>query len=142
MASKSGKIFLTGLIGIVAGAIGGLLLAPKSGKETREDLIKLRDGIKKQIKTTVEETESKVIEVFGEVTKEATDKYKEIRTAVIDKVVALKTAGNEIDKDKYSVIVEKVVDDFKDDLVASKNSAIKMAAQLKKDWEKIKKVLI
>ena len=133
---------MAGLIGALAGAIGGLLLAPKSGKETRSDLIKLRDSIRDQIKNTVEETESKVIEVFGQATKEATDKYKEIRTAVIDKVAALKAAGNEIDKEKYAAVVEKVVDDFSDDLIASKTSVIKMATQLKKDWEKIKKVLV
>jgi len=142
MSSKSGKILMAGLIGALAGAIGGLLLAPKSGKETRSDLIKLRDSIRDQIKNTVEETESKVIEVFGQATKEATDKYKEIRTAVIDKVAALKAAGNEIDKEKYAAVVEKVVDDFSDDLIASKTSVIKMATQLKKDWEKIKKVLV
>ncbi|MEI8067644.1 MAG: YtxH domain-containing protein [Candidatus Shapirobacteria bacterium] len=140
--AKTGKIFLVGLVAAAAGAIGGLLLAPKSGKETRDDLKKLAESLKKQVKTGVQETEAKVIEVFGEATKAATDKYTEIRTAVVDKIVALKTAGNEIDKDKYGLIVEKVVNDFKDDLVASKTSVVKMATQLKKDWEKIKKVLV
>ena len=140
--AKTGKIFLVGLVAAAAGAIGGLLLAPKSGKETRDDLKKLAESLKKQVKTGVQETEAKVIEVFGEATKAATDKYTEIRTAVVDKIVALKTAGNEIDKDKYGLIVEKVVNDFKNDLVASKTSVVKMATQLKKDWEKIKKVLV
>ena len=32
--------------------------------------------------------------------------------------------------------------DFKDDLKATKNGAVKLVAQLKKDWEKIKKALV
>lgn len=139
---SAGKFVLAGLLGAVAGAIGGLLFAPQSGKETREDIAELANKITKQVKTGVTETKDKVKEVFGNVSEEAIEKYKEIRSMIVDKVAALKTVGNEINKEKYSEIVDKVVDEFRDDFNATKNGAVKMASQMKKDWEKVKKALV
>lgn len=139
--AKSGK-FLATLFGIAAGAIGGLLLAPKSGKETREDLKKLVLKLTKEVEGTVKSTKEKVEEVFGEATDQAMEKYKEIKSTVMNKVAEVKTAGKEIDKEKYIAIVEKVVNEYKSDLSTTKNGAIKLVSQLKKDWEKIKKALV
>jgi gas vesicle protein len=140
--AKTGKFFLTGLIAAAAGAIGGLLLAPQSGKKTREDIKKLLVRLSKEVNTGVQDTKEKVVEIFGEATDEAVAKYKEIKTAVMEKVAEVKTTGKEIDKEKYIMIVEDVVDEFKDDLKATKTGATKLIAQLKKDWEKVKKVLV
>jgi len=139
--AKSGK-FLATLFGIAAGAIGGLLLAPKSGKETREDLKKMVMKLTKEVEGTVKSTKEKVEEVFGEASDQAMEKYKEIKSMVMNKVAEVKTAGKEIDKEKYVAIVEKVVDEYKSDLNTTKNGAMKLVAQLKKDWEKIKKALV
>jgi len=139
--AKSGK-FLATLFGIAAGAIGGLLLAPKSGKETREDLKKLVMRLTKEVEGTVKSTKEKVEEVFGQATDQAMEKYKEIKSTVMNKVAEVKTAGKEIDKEKYVAIVEKVVEEYKSDLNTTKNGAMKLVAQLKKDWEKIKKALV
>lgn len=139
---STGKFVLAGLLGAVAGAIGGLLFAPQSGKETREDIAELANKITKQVKTGVTDTKDRVKEVFGNASEEAIEKYKEIRGKIVDKVAALKTVGNEINKEKYTEIVENVVDEFKSDLSATKNGAMKMATQMKKDWEKVKKVLL
>lgn len=128
---SKGKVFLAGLIGAVAGAVGGLLFAPKSGKEMREDLVELLEG-----------TNEKVKEVFGNASKAAIDKYQEIKGTVIDKLVAVKSVGKEIDKEKYASIVDGVVEEFKDDFTTTKNGALKMANQLKKDWEKVRKALV
>ena len=49
---------------------------------------------------------------------------------------------DEIDKEKYSMIVEDVVIDFKEDLKATKDGAKKLVVQMKRDWEKIKKALV
>jgi len=141
MSKNTGKFFLAGLLGAVTGAIGGLLFAPKSGEETREDILKLANKLVKAVKTEVEDTEDRVVEVFGEATKTAKDKYKEITGKVMEKVAAVKSAGDEIDKEKYGMIVEDVVSEFKGDFDATKNGATKLANQLKKDWAKIKKAL-
>lgn len=140
--AKKGNIFLTGLFGTLIGAVGGLLLAPQSGKKTREDIKKTLLKLNKEVETGVKDTKDKVVEIFGNASEEATNKYKEIKSAVMNKVAEVKTAGKEIDKEKYTMIVEDVVVDFKEDLKSTKNGAAKLVTQLKKDWEKIKKALV
>jgi gas vesicle protein len=142
MSKNHGSFFLAGLLGAMAGAVGGLLLAPKSGKATRKDIVKLANEISKKIKTESTETKERVEEVFGKATDEATAKYNEIKDAVVAKVAALKTAGTSIDKDKYTKVVTDVVADFKTDLKASKTGAAKISALLVKDWNKVKKALV
>jgi gas vesicle protein len=141
MSKSKGNFFLAGLIGALAGAVGGLLLAPKSGKETRKDIVNLAADISKKIKTETSETKARVKDVFGKVTDDATEKYNEIKNSVVGKLAAVKTAGENIDKEKYSKVVDEVVSDFKDDLSATKSGAEKLMAYLKKDWEKVKKAL-
>lgn len=142
MSKNTGKIIFAGLLGAAAGAIGGLLLAPKSGKETRDDISKIALDIKKAIKTTKNETEDRVKEIYGKVSTEAVEKYNEITSLIVDKVAAAKKAGNEIDKDKYSMIVDDIVAEFKDDLSTTKNGALKIASMMKKDWNKVKKAIL
>ncbi|HCU55245.1 TPA: hypothetical protein DIC29_02165 [Candidatus Shapirobacteria bacterium] len=142
MNKKSGgNLFLAGIFGAIAGAIGGLLLAPQSGKETREDIARISKELANKMKTKAVDTKKKVMDVFGETSQAAVDKYTEIRTAVTDKLAALKNAGNNIDKDKYGEVVDQVVDGFKDDFKATKAGAKKMAKLLKNDWNKVKSAL-
>ncbi|OGL52702.1 hypothetical protein A3K55_01775 [Candidatus Shapirobacteria bacterium RBG_13_44_7] len=141
MSKNNGKFLLGGLLGAAAGIIGGILLAPKSGKETREEIAKLALEITKAVKTQVDETKSRVKDIFGKVSEEGTTKYKQVRDAVIAKVASVKTAGKEIDKDKYGKIVDEVLTDFKSDFEKSKSGLEKLAKYLKKDWAKISKAL-
>ncbi len=141
MAKQTGKFFLAGVLGAVAGAIGGLLLAPQSGKKTRQEIANLALEISRQIKNKADITKEQVKDVFGKYTEEGKQKYEEIKSTVVNKVASIKTAGEEIDKEKYSKVVETVVEEFKDDLTATKNGSAKISAYLKKDWEKIKKAL-
>ena len=141
MSKHKGGFFIAGLVGALAGAIGGLLLAPKSGKETRKDIAKLASDIAKRIKTETSETKERVKDVFGKASEDTVDKYNEIKNAVIGKVASLRTAGEELDKDKYGKVVEGVVSDFKDDFKNTKTGAEKIVGYLKKDWERMKKAL-
>lgn len=140
--AKKGSIFLTGLFGTLIGAIGGLLLAPQSGKKTREEIKKIIFKLNKEVETGVKDTKDKVIDIFGNASDEAVAKYKEIKSSVMNRIAEVKTAGKEIDKEKYSTIVEDVVKDFKDDLKSTKNGTVKLITLLKKDWEKIRKALV
>jgi len=139
---KSNKFFLATMVGAVAGAIGGLLLAPQSGKRTRENLKKMALRLRKEVQGTVKDTEQKVEDVFGKATDKTIAKYKQIKSAVMDKVAEVKTTGKDLDREKYSILVEDIVKDFKDDFKETKSGAMKMVSYLKKDWEKIKKVLV
>jgi gas vesicle protein len=140
--AKSGSFFKATVFGAIAGVVGGLLLAPQSGKKTRDNLKKMALNLTKEVQGTVSDTKEKVTEVFGEANDAAMDKYKEIKSTVMNKVVEVKAAGKEIDKEKYVAIVEAVVDDFKSDLATTKSGSTKLIAQLKKDWEKVKKALL
>jgi len=142
MSKKSGKFILAGLIGAMTGAIGGLLLAPQSGEKTRADIVKLAKDIQSKVVSEGKETSAKVKDIYGKVSSEAVAKFEEVKKAVIDKVAAVKLAGKEIDKDKYGMIVDEVIVDFKEDIEAGKGGVKKMADYLKKDWLKIKKAIV
>lgn len=141
MSKNKGGFFLAGLIGAVAGVVGGILLAPQSGKETRKAISLLAAELSKKIQTSVNETESRVKDIYGKVSDEAMEKYNQIKNTVITKVASIKTAGQEINKDKYGKVVDEVVADFKSDFESTKSGASKIASYLKKDWEKVKKVV-
>lgn len=141
MAKQAGKFFLAGLLGAVAGAVGGLLFAPQSGEKTRQDIADLAAEITKSVKNKADETKAQVKDIFGKYSEEGKAKYLEIKDMVATKVAAVKTAGENIDKEKYSKVVDDVVTEFKSDLLVTKNSKNKITTYLKKDWEKIKKAL-
>lgn len=141
MSKNTGGMLLAGIIGAIAGAVGGLLIAPQSGKKTREAIAKLAQEIAKDVKTEAGETKKRVTDVFGKASEEVTDKYNEIKNTVVRKVATLKTAGEEINKDKYGKLVEDVVSEFKEDLSSTKSAAEKIVNYLKKDWEKVKKAI-
>lgn len=140
--SKSQNVFMAGLLGAIAGAVGGLLLAPQSGKETRRKISKLALELAERIKVEGKDTADRVKDVYGKATEEANRRYEEVRSALLAKVAAVKTAGKEIDKEKYSIIVDEVVNDFRSDLESTRDGAVKMTKYLKKDWEKVKKALV
>jgi gas vesicle protein len=118
--SKDFNSFLKGLaIGAVAGAAAGLLLAPKSGAETREDLKEL--ALKAKEKTQ--------------------DLYIQARKSVERKVRAVKKLGEKIDEKKYSQFVEEIVDEYKNKELLSSDAAKKLGRQLRSDWKDVKKAI-
>jgi|SRR3989339_369096 len=138
MSKKGGFKFVLG--GII-GATLGILLAPKAGKETREDIKELAVKISGKIRSSADETKQRVKDIFGKVNDEAMLKYEQVRAAVVSKIASIKTAGKEIDKDKYGSVVDEVVVSFKKDFESSKDGLQKVAKYLKKDWDKVKKAL-
>jgi gas vesicle protein len=138
---KKTNFFIKWLVATGIGAIGALLLAPKTGRETRKQLIKLAKEISQKLRQEVGETRSRIEEIYGKYSQETILKYKELRDQLASKAAAIKAKGQEIDKDKYFKLVDEVVAEFRQDLSTSKNGFLKMAVYLKKDWEKIKKAL-
>ena len=139
---KQSSFFFAGVLGAIAGAVGGLLLAPQSGKKTRQEIIDLAEEITDRVKTKADETRDQVKDIYGKYTEEGKAKYLEIKEKVAAKVATVKTAGENIDKEKYGKVVEEVVADFKEDLAATKSGITKILNYLKKDWEKVKKALV
>ena len=142
MLKNGGKMLFAGVVGALAGVLGGLLLAPQSGRETRRKIAKLAAEISNKIKTETTETKERVKDIYGKFSNEAFEKYNNVKNTVVGKVASLKTAGEEIDKDKYAKVVDGVIEDFKSDFEGTKTGAEKIGTYLKKDWEKVKKALV
>ena len=94
------------------------------------------------MKTGAKETESRVKDVFGKVSQEASGKYEEVSGAVADRIAAVKSAGENIDKEKYGQIVDKVVSNFKGEWKETKGNYAKLVTYLKADWEKVKSAVV
>ncbi|MCD4811808.1 YtxH domain-containing protein [bacterium] len=115
------RSFFSGLVfGVAAGAIAGVLLAPKSGVETREDIKKF----------AVE---------MGE---KATAEYNNIKAEVQKRLVVLKAAGEKIDLDIYKKLVNEVIDEFKSDGSVTADVAKRLGTQLSGDWDMVKTSLV
>jgi len=114
--NTAGKVAAGLTLGAIFGAIAGVLFAPKSGKETREDIKKLAD-----------ETKEKGEELFENAKKE-----------VSLKVENLKKAGKKINGEDYKRIVDEMVQGMKEKGNVSGEAARKLGEQLKTDWEEVK----
>lgn len=64
------------LLGAVAGVIGGILLAPKSGAETREDLAKYYVSIKHDLIKELQKLEKITKETYDKVVNMVVDRYE------------------------------------------------------------------
>ena len=114
---NNAKSFISGLFtGLLTGAVAGILLAPKSGKETRDDIKNL----------AVE---------FGE---KVSDRYIEAKAEVEKRLAKLKAAGKKIDWSMYKDMVNEVLNEFKEDGKVTVEVAEKIGTQLGNDWDKVK----
>lgn len=97
---KENKKLITGLaVGALAGAIAGVLLAPQSGKQTREDIAKYMKEMKEKI--------AKELVKAGNFTKE---KYHEIAGKVVD----LYETSKKISKEDAKEIKGMLEDNYED----------------------------
>ncbi|HQA99100.1 MAG TPA: YtxH domain-containing protein [Candidatus Dojkabacteria bacterium] len=113
----AGKVAAGVAIGALAGAAAGVLLAPKSGKETRED-----------IKKFAKDTKEKGLELF-----------EQAKAEVNKKIANVKKAGKKIDAEEYKKIVAEIVETFKGNGKLTEKAAKKLGEQLKSDWDNVKK---
>lgn len=123
MSNNKASPLIIGTLGVFAGVIGGLLFAPKAGKETREEMI------------------GKIRDIFGIYSSEFREKFENVRETIEKRLIALKKTGTNIDSEKYMLVVDEVVTDFKSDLNTTKDGFEKLSKYLKKDWEKVKKAI-
>ena len=65
--SNAGGIILAGVVGVICGAVAGLLLAPKSGSETREDIADLINKGRRKGEELVEQGREKFSEAKSRV---------------------------------------------------------------------------
>jgi gas vesicle protein len=89
MSEGNGKLFKGLLIGGLIGVIAGILFAPKSGKETREDISRITDDLIYRAKDEYEEAVEKSKAAYEAAVKRlkdlelsAKDKYYEVEGKV------------------------------------------------------------
>ena len=117
MDNNNAKSFFSGLIfGITAGAVAGIMLAPKSGEETRKDIKKFAVDMGEKI----------------------SGKYEEITAEVEKRMKKLKATGKKIDWNVYKDMVNEVLNEFKEDGKVTVEVAEKIGTQLGNDWDKVK----
>lgn len=133
------------VLGALAGLGLGLLFAPKSGKETREDLSKLAgDLIEKAKEIDVEEVKNAIIVKTKELETLIKDLDKETaKQIIIDKSNDVKIKAQELVDlaiEKGTPVVEKTAKQVKSKTAELlKNTAEKLEATPKKQTNKTKK---
>jgi gas vesicle protein len=107
------------LAGLTGGLITGALFAPKSGKELRED-------IKEKAKT---------------LSADMSERYTDAHKLLAKKVNALKKAGEKINKEQYTKLVNDVITELKENSKVSKETATKLGKLLREDFESLVKTV-
>lgn len=133
---KSSKFGLGLLIGTIIGAVSGLFLAPKPGKETRKEVKEKLDQLRKLLKER--EVDKRVKEIFGEVTEEGKKVYHQAKEQLIKKLAGLKKTVKEINKEEYGEKVEEVVKKIQKQTRQKAQPMEKLKKQLLKEWGKLK----
>ena len=99
-----GKIALGALIGAAAGFVAGILTAPKSGKETREDIKNVANDAKDKAVKKAGEVRRKA----GDVAEKAVDRAGKVAGDVADKVAdgadEFKARSRSVSKDAKAAI--------------------------------------
>lgn len=106
MANNGGGFdFFKGvLFGGIVGAVAGLLFAPKSGKETREDLLKCSLEMKDKGLERLELMQKRAEETLMETKKQLDELKRNAESTAKDLVEA---AGSQIAEGKSTVVEEK-----------------------------------
>ena len=118
--------------GAAVGAGLGLLFAPKSGKETREDLKKKFEEVKEQVKSIkAEDVKKSIVKKVDELQKELKDLDKEKALKIAkQKATKIQKKAEELYKlaiEKGTPVVEKSVNDLK---IATAEALKKIIAKL------------
>lgn len=146
-ADKKNKSLLVGPLGwAIAAAFGaaiGLLLAPKPGAELQEDVRKKAQELADKFKKTKEEVQKTIQDAFGELTAEEEEElsknYLELRGEILAKVDEMKERGEELSQKIYNKIVRDTVTTFAKGKKWAQDATDKLAKELEKDWEELKR---
>ena len=118
--SSSDDFFKGLLFGTAVGVAAGILLAPKSGAETREDLRKF------------------AVETGDKMEKA----YRKARREINKRIRDLKEAGKNIDLEGYKKLVSRVVEEIKQDGEVTSEVAKEIGMKLNEDWSEIKEAAL
>ena len=108
-------LFVGGAVfGLLAGGVAMFFLAPRPGKESRKMVTKRVEEIKDYAQDSADEVKERVQEIFGEVSKLTTSLYEDVRKLWGKQVKLMGSAFGKVDKNKYSKMIDNVMDALKD----------------------------
>lgn len=118
------------LVGMGIGAGLGILFAPKSGKETREDLKKMLEKLVDEVKNIdVKEVKDEFLKKVEEIKNEIEDLDKEkVMKIAKEKAEMLKKKTNELvelTKEKGTPVLEGVANDVREKAIAVTKEVLK-----------------
>lgn len=131
MADKKSHLGLGMILGAVAGAVAGLFLAPKAGKELREDAMKMYKKLQKD--------DPKVMakKIFGDVSEESQKFVKRAYEDLSVQLADLKNTSSKIDTNKYKEAVKNVVTTIKDEGNLPEGTVKKLMSYLENDAKRM-----
>lgn len=135
--SGNGAAFLGVAVAAAIGATLGLVLAPKSGKQLRKDIVKKATTLAKRFGKTRDQVQEIVYSTFGKVNNELEQNYIEIRAQVLAMIEQLGTKSKLTQK-KYHAIVEEAVASYAKAKKWTASVIKKLIEDLKLEWETIK----
>lgn len=89
-AGKTGLLALVAAIGAVVGGALGVLFAPQSGKETREDIKEALNDAKKEIGEKANKIQDLTLAQYQKIVDEVVNQYKTIKSLGDEKVTKIK----------------------------------------------------
>src|SRR3989344_3363978 len=123
MARRQSKFGVGMLLGAIAGAVTGLFIAPKAGKEMRAEAIKVYKRLRN------EDPKKVAMEVFGDISEESQKVVKRMYQDLSVEIADL--------RDKYEAVVKKVITDTREKGNIPETALKKLGAYLQKDVKKI-----
>jgi gas vesicle protein len=97
--SSDSKLLLGLILGAATGAVAGLLLAPASGKETRENISEKASVLKGDLDKKFNELSKKIQDLDGESINEFKEKFGEIKSSVKDRFDTLTAKVKDLEKE-------------------------------------------
>ena len=97
--SSDSKLLLGLILGAATGAVAGLLLAPASGKETRENLAEKAGEIKNDLDKKFNELSKKLHDLDSESISDFKEKFSEVKSTVKDKFDTVTARDKALEKE-------------------------------------------
>ena len=135
--SKKNNLGLAFLIGAAAGAVATLFMPDKQREQSKKFIQDKAKKINEKLRE-VDQIDT-ALKVFDSKSKEAVGHIENARDMLVDQLSKLKGTVDEIDKDKYSEVVNQVVNQLKKTANLTTIQIKKLTTYLENDYKKLKK---
>jgi len=136
MHYKHKNLLGTFLLGAAAGWVASMLIPPSTRRNMREAVQDKTKALRQAF--TDPEERARIKELFQDKTSRTQEMFLDVKEAVVDKFAAMRDSFADIDKAKYSQIVEETLDELQRESVIAKDQLAKLKDYLEKDFRKVK----